>query len=147
MSFCCIELWVDIRLILPMLGGIVEVGIDQLKIIWKGEIWAHFWFYSLAGKHALDETHVVCKIVPTAVTNHVSYFHLKLTSGVIKNRVGSENQPRIEEALPTLPSNSEKGVCSSHVCDVYHIQCPVLELACDNNTHEKHCRWTSVLFL
>ena len=88
MSFCCIDLWVDIRLILLMLGDIMEVRIDQQQIFWMGKYGHISDFIHL--KHVLDETHVVCKILPTAITSHVSYFHMKLTSGVIKNRVGSE---------------------------------------------------------
>lgn len=51
-----------------MLGDLAERGRDLQRVTktststLKADIWAHFGFYELTGKHELDKTHAVCKI-------------------------------------------------------------------------------------
>lgn len=40
--------------------------------------------------------------------NHAGLLHPELTAAAIKNTASSFNQPRIEEVLSTLPSNSRR---------------------------------------
>lgn len=83
----------------------------------KADIWAHFGFYEVTGKHELDKTHAVCKVCHTKIKyfgnttnlrNHVSRFHQELASAASK-KTADPAQPRIEETLSTLPPNSERG--------------------------------------
>lgn len=83
----------------------------------KADIWAHFGFYEITGKHELDKTHAVCKVCHTKIKylgnttnlrNHVSRFHSeKLTPATVKERPDPA-QPRIDEKLSILPPNAEK---------------------------------------
>lgn len=62
--------------------------------ILKADIWAHFGFYELTGKHEMDKMYTVCKICqtkienfgnPTNLRNHVNVIHPELTSATITN--------------------------------------------------------------
>ena len=65
---------------------------------------------------------------------------------IITVRESTTNQPISEEVLSTLPSNSERDVCSK-------VKFFILKLSFENyiivdyNKHVRHCRWISVLFL
>lgn len=94
-----------------------EPVIKNAPSILKADIWAHFGFYEITGKHELDKTHAVCKICHTKIKyfgnttnlrNHVSRFHSeKLTPTTAKETLDPA-QPRIDEKLSILPPNAEK---------------------------------------
>ena len=72
----------------------------------------HVGLYELAANHLLDLTHTMRNSCLTIITKPVKHFHPELTSATINNTANPANQQRIKETLPTLPSNSERGVCS-----------------------------------
>ncbi|XP_055068182.2 E3 SUMO-protein ligase ZBED1-like [Misgurnus anguillicaudatus] len=100
-------------------GGETRV-IKNAPGILKADVWAHFGFFEHAGKHELDKTHAVCKACraqikylgnTTNLRNHINRFHpelLKDASGKAASAKTDPTQQKIDQALSTLPFNSEK---------------------------------------
>lgn len=73
----------------------------------------------------LHNVHTVCKICLTTTTDHISHFHLKLTSVALNKAASPVSQQRIEEALSTVIIQL-RGVCAAESCF-----CPGLKLLCE----------------
>ena len=87
--------------------------------ILKADLWAHFRFYELVGKHKLDKTSAVGKVCHTKtkhlrnttnLRNHVSCFHSeKLMLGTVKKnrRPNQQLMRRCQLCRPTLKNGRE----------------------------------------
>ncbi|KAM3876933.1 E3 SUMO-protein ligase ZBED1-like [Diretmus argenteus] len=106
-------------------------AVKDAPSVLKADIWAHFGFYELPGKRELDKTHAVCKICSvkikyfgntTNLRNHVSRCHPNVSTPANvaqEKKTADPAQPKIDDSLSTLPSNSQRARKITRSCAAF----------------------------